>query len=87
MLITTVDDLIVATEPLSQTEKNKVQSFIDVLYAAVSLDALASIIDDVEVDGSSATYFVRVNEQHVCACIKVQLNANGGVNLDVTCYS
>ena len=86
MLITSAEDLIIATKPLSQTEKSKVQDFISVLSSAVSLEALASIIDGVEVDGVNATYLVKVNEQHVAACVRVELDQSGSANIFVTCY-
>ena len=59
-------------QQLPELLREKARLFMHALKDADNLEQLASVIEDVEIrDDGNLEYLLRVNEQHVTACIQV----------------
>lgn len=86
MLITSKEDLLIATEQLSDNQKEDINLFLHTAEASPSFEALTKSFDDSEFADGKAILKVKGNFGHIIASVTLSLNEDDFVLIDIQCY-
>lgn len=78
---------IMAIRQLVPQSQEEISDIIYAVDAAKLLNDIKTVYPEAELVGSQLTILVRVNEQHVTACVRITQNQNGEADVTVISYS